>query len=143
MQNRILLISLIVCGLFFISSCGMFGGDVDMEEGLYRITYKTEITGMPFPIPPFTLSQCLTKDNPVPDQSSKNQECKITNMQKSGDTVTWKMECTQRGGSMQASGTMTFKGDSLEGKTQMNMGPDAGNRVITTYMKGKRVGPCG
>ena len=83
MQNRILLIGLMFCSLFFVSSCNMLGGDVDMEEGLYKITYRMEITGMPIAMPPITLTQCLSKENPVPNQSSDNQGCKITNMKKS------------------------------------------------------------
>ena len=142
MNTRISLIGLMICSLFFISSCNMPGGDIDMEEGLYKITYRTEITGMPVPMPPITLTQCLTKENPVPNQSSDNQECQITNMKKHGNIVIWKMECKQRGSSMKATGKMIFREDSLGGKTEMKMETESGNRVIITYMEGKRIGPC-
>ncbi len=142
MAKRIVLISVMVfclaCGL----SCSRGSGGLALEEGQYEITYKSEMPGMPVSMPPVTVTQCLTKQNPVPNQSTGNQECRITEMKTEGDTVTWTMECTQGGSTMHATGTITFQGDRLQGETRMEMGPEAGNRVIITHMEGRRTGPC-
>ena len=142
MKKCILFTVLMILCLIFNISCSKGKGELDLEEGMYSITYRTEIPGMPMPMPPITLNQCITQKNPVPEQSSGSDECTITRMNTSSDTVTWTMECKQRGSYLKATGTMTFQGDKLEGKTQMEMETKSGRDTVTTYMEGKRTGPC-
>lgn len=115
---------------------------LDLEEGEYEITSRVEMPGMPVSMPPVTVKQCLTQEDPVPTQSRGDQSCRITEKKAEGNTVHWAMECTQEGKTMKARGTITLKGDRLEGKTEMNGGPETGNMLIITHMEGKRIGPC-
>jgi hypothetical protein len=139
MVKRILLISsMVFCLTFGLSSAW----GLDLEEGQYEITSRVEMPGMPESMPPVTVTRCLTKQNPVPNQSTGGQECRITDMKTQDNTVTWTMECSQGGSTMQATGTITFHGDRFEGETRMKMGPEAGNQVIITHMEGRRIGPC-
>ena len=115
---------------------------LDIQEGQYEITFKSEMKGMPISMPATTVKQCITQKDPVPSQSAAGQECRITDMKTEGNTVTWAMECTQQGNSMQATGSMTFQGDRFEGETEMKMGPQAGNMVLITRMPGMRIGEC-
>lgn len=115
---------------------------LDIKEGQYEITSRVEIPGMPSSMPPVTVKQCLTQKDPVPNQSSAGQECRITDMKTEGNTVSWAMECTQQGNSMQGKGSMIFQGDRFKGKSEMKMGPEAGNMLIITHTEGKRIGAC-
>jgi hypothetical protein len=115
---------------------------LDLQDGLYEITSKVEITGMPSSMPPVILKQCLTQREPVPEQSSAGQECRVKEIKTEGNTVSWTMDCTQQGNRLQGKGTMTFQGDRFTGKSEMKMGPQAGNMLIITRTEGKRIGAC-
>jgi hypothetical protein len=112
---------------------------LDMTPGKYEITTKVEMQGMPGGMPAQTTTQCLTQKDPVPSTSAEAQGCKITNMKTVGNTVTYTMACDQQGMKTESTGTMTFKGETFEGKTVMKMGPSAGGMTVTTKISGKRI----
>ncbi len=86
-------VSLLICMTFLAVNAWGF----DLQDGKYEITSKIDIQGMPMQTPPVTITQCLTQQDPVPNQSTDDQQCKIIEMKTEGKTVTWKMECTQQG----------------------------------------------
>ncbi|MEW6674355.1 MAG: DUF3617 family protein [Thermodesulfobacteriota bacterium] len=115
---------------------------LDFKPGKYEITVKMEIPGMPGGMPAQTSTQCLNEKNPVPDSSPDPQGCKMTNLKTSGNTVTYTIECSQKGMEGKSAGEITYKGDSFEGTTKTSMGPEAGGMIVTTVVKGKRIGKC-
>lgn len=130
--------STLVCMVFFVTSAW----GVDLQDGSYEITSKVEMPGMPMQMPPVTVTQCLTQQDPVPNQSTAGQHCNIIEVKTEGKTVTWKMECTQQGQKMQGTGKMVYYGDRFEGTINTTMGPQSGNMTITTLINGKRIGAC-
>lgn len=115
---------------------------LDLNPGLYEITVKVKMAGMPGEMPPQTSTQCITKQDPVPTSSAGAQGCNITDMKTEGNTVFYTMECVQQGMKIQSKGKTTYSGDSFEGTTETNMGPSAGNMTMTTTITGKRIGEC-
>jgi len=115
---------------------------LDFEPGRYEITSKIDMPGMPGAIPPQTIIQCMTDQDPVPNSSPENRDCKITNMQKTKTTVSWEMECIQQGQKMTSVGQMTYNGDTFKGTIQTNLGPNAGNMKMTAVITGKRLSNC-
>jgi len=115
---------------------------LDLQDGKYKITSTVEMPGMPMQIPPVTVTQCITNQDPLPNQSTAGQQCNITDMKTEGKTVSWKMECSQQGQKMQSTGKMVYYGDHFEGTTNTMMGPQSGNMTITTVINGKRIGAC-
>ena len=142
MIKRILAVSSILFCLVFGLTSSEGADSLDLEDGKYEITYRSEMQGMPIPMPPITLTQCLTQQDPVPNQSAGSQECTIKDMKTKGNTVSWTMECVQQGSLMRATGRMTYNGNNFEGETRMKMGPEAGNQELITRIQGKRIGPC-
>ena len=132
-----IILALVWCG-------GSYAADPNMKDGLWEITTKTEMKGMPGNIPPTTMKQCLTKKDSVPQEDKgKNPNCKMTENKVSGDTVTWTMLCKEKDGTMENKGQMTYKGDTFDGKSVMTMKDKSGKaQVITSKMTGKRLGPC-
>jgi len=132
-----IILALVWCG-------GAYAADPNMKDGLWEITTKTEMKGMPGNIPPTTMKQCLTKKDNVPQEDKgKNPNCKMTENKVSGDTVTWTMLCKEKDGTMDNKGQMTYKGDTFDGKSVMTMKDKSGKaQVITSKMTGKRLGPC-
>lgn len=114
----------------------------DFQEGRYEITSTVKMPGMPMQPPPTTITECLTPQDPVPNQSAADANCKILDMKTQGNTVTWKMECNQQGQEMKSSGKMVYHGDRFEGTVDTVMGAQAGNMEMTTTINGKRIGAC-
>lgn len=109
-----------------------------MKPGLWEITTRMEMPGMPFQPPPQTMRHCYTeqevKEEPVP----KGNDCKITDLKTSGNKTSWKIECK---GEMagKGEGEMTYLGDSAyEGKSRMQ----TQGMTMTSSYKGKRIGEC-
>ena len=128
--------------LFFIATIilAAHAWALDFQEGRYEITSTIKMPGMN--PPPTTITRCLTKEAPVPDQSVADPKCKVVAMNTQGNTVTWKVECDEQGQKMRGDGRMVYRGDRFEGTLQnVIMDPD-GNMTINTAIEGKRVGPC-
>ena len=124
--------------IFFIFVSVSSAGSL-LKEGLWEITSKMEIPGMPVPMPPITFKQCMTNQNPVPDQSQSGQECRIKNLKTKGNTVSWDMICDSQQGKMKSSGKVTYKGDRLDGVVLTDI-PQQGQMKMT--MTGRRIGKC-
>jgi hypothetical protein len=59
--------------LFFIPAWGL-----DFKPGIYKITSTVKMPGMPAgSVPPQTITQCLTEQDPVPNKDTSGQTCKI------------------------------------------------------------------
>ena len=124
--------------IFFIFVSVSFAGSL-FKEGLWEITSKMEIPGMPVPMPPIKYKQCMTNENPVPNQSQPGQECRMKNVKTKGNTVSWEMVCDSQQGEVKSSGKITYKGDRFNGVVMMDM-PEQGQMKMT--MTGRRIGKC-
>ena len=135
-MGKKILMGVFVWFLLF-GSVGYAGSGLNIEEGMWDITSTVKMQGMT--IPPMTFSQCITKDNAVPQNSSPGQDkCQVTDMQTVGSTVSWTVTCSGQGGQMKGKGKITYHGDRFEGEmTTEHMG-----MVMVTEMSGHRTGPC-
>ena len=126
--------------LLTVISISFASSGPNMQEGMWEITSKMEIPGMPMEMPPTKTTQCLTKKDLAPQSSQSGQECKITQTKVDGDTVTWTMLCKGEGGDMKGSGKITYSGNSFKGVIKMSM---VGNNMeMTCYISGRRIGDC-
>ena len=119
---------------------------VNMKEGDWGFTYRIEVTGAPFPLPPITFrrTMCLTKENLVPDASKKGENCEYRNKKVKGDTVSWTMVCKDRDMITKGKGRMTYKGDSADGEINMEATDSRGRAMQTMHytITGQRFGKC-
>lgn len=126
-------------------ACGGGQSGPNMKEGLWEITVKMDMPGMPMQMPPQTFRQCLNKKDMVPQNKEEpgRTDCKEIKREVKGDTVNWVIECKAEGGTVTSSGTMTYKNDTLEGTVKVRV-PDGrrGAMEMTQHMNGKWVGPC-
>ena len=137
MLQKLLAISLVL--LTTVSIC--FAGSVpNMQEGNWEITTRMEMQGMNTSMPPATYTQCLTKQNFVPQGSQQRGECQITQSRVVGNTVIWVMKCHGHGGDAIANGTITYNGDRFEGTVEMTM--DYSNMKMVNHISGQRLGDC-
>ncbi len=118
-----------------------YAAGVDMAEGMWEITTKVEMTGMPFSMPAMTQSMCLTKEDLIPQQDlqTQNSDCTVKSKTISGNTVAWDVVCNTAEGKTTSVGKITYHGDSFEGAINMTV-PGAG--PMQQSMSGRRVGKC-
>lgn len=127
-----------IIGVLACVSFSCAGSAPNMQEGLWEITVKMEMPGMPMNMPPSTHSQCITNENLVPRGAQEGGECKIVETNVKGDTVTWTMECDTPEGKARATGEITYKGDTFKGTTKMTMQ----GMEMTQHLSGRRIGNC-
>ena len=137
MLRKLLAVSVI---MLTAVSFALAGSKPNVKEGKWQVTTRMEMPGMQMSMPPMTHTQCITQDDYVPQTSQPGQDCEITKTRISGDTVTWTMHCRSPEGEMKGNGTVTYRGDSFEGKISMSM-PQAGMEM-TIYTSGRRIGDC-
>jgi hypothetical protein len=125
---------------FVALSCISVFAASEMRAGMWEITSSIDMPGMPVQVPPTVVRHCYTKED-VQDQkkvvANKNADCTVTDMKKSSNKVTWKMQCTGKGKGT-FSGETIFGGDSYE--STMNMQSEG--RSMTTRSKARRIGNC-
>lgn len=134
-KKFLLLAGLLVFGV----SQGVGATPVDMQEGLWEVTTRVEIPGIQVAIPPVTMTQCITQEDLIPPSEQPNSECKVTNHQIKGNTVTWSMVCLGEEGKIQGDGQITYHGDRFEGTVKMSL-PEG--MTMTNHMSGHRIGVC-
>lgn len=115
----------------------------NMKEGLWEITVKMEIEGMPMEMPAQTIRQCIKKEDPVPklEESDKEavKDCKFTAKQIKGDTVSWKAECRDKEGVFTMKGKITYHGNSFDGTEEYR---ENGALIMKGKLSGKWIGQC-
>ena len=131
-----------ICILLFVISLFLFSCTVqkgpNMKEGLWEVTIRMEVPGMPVQMPPQTYTQCLTQKEAVPKREEPNQNCKIVKQDIKGDTVSWVVECETREGTAVSDGSITYKGDTMEGIITMKQG----DMKATQRLSGRWIGKC-
>lgn len=117
----------------------------NMQPGLWEITVKAEVAGMPA-MPAATARQCIRPADiedgrrTVP-QDNKDPKCAMKDYKIQGNTANWRMEC--RGPeAMSGSGSITYSGTSYSGATKMTMKQGGQSMDMTQSFSGKRVGDC-
>lgn len=137
MRNVIICTVALVAVLFVWQDASIAGPNI--KEGLWEITSKIEMEGMPFAMPASSHKKCLTNKDLVPQKDEKGQECKVKSRNVKGNTVSWEMDCTGRGGKMNSKGEVTYSGTTMNGTMLISVeGQPPMNNTIT----GKRIGPC-
>ncbi len=112
-------------------------GAAQMKPGLWEMTISSEAQGVKMPA--VTQRQCISDERYVPKgQETDDESCRMTEHHTSGDTTTWKVECTIEGKRSVSSGKMIVHGDSLEGTIEIT---HDGMKMVQ-QMRGKRLGDC-
>ncbi|MCF8066966.1 MAG: DUF3617 domain-containing protein [Desulfobacterales bacterium] len=124
---------------FITISIGVAWAGPQMNPGKWEITTRTEMAGMP--PQSITHVQCITADDLVPMSRDANQECQVTDIVYSGNTISWKISCSGQGGGMEGTGSATYSGDSMDGIMNMTI-TGSGNIQIKNIMAGRRIGEC-
>jgi hypothetical protein len=136
-------LSVMIAGLF--SWGGLVYAEVNLHEGLWEITTRLEMRGVPMQMPAQKQVQCLTKESMLKSMEPKGQDkegkCKVTD-EVMGDTMIWIMECSGEG-AIEVTTEITCHGDTFEG-TITTVSKEPGTEKVRTinHISGKRIGEC-
>ncbi len=134
-------IVLIIVALLLRAAPAM--AETNIQEGLWEITIRMEVPGLPSNPAPVASAHCLKDGSQVPQLLQKDSSCRITETKTAGDSVSWKMKCEAGEGSIDGSGSMTYRGGRFDGIISLAMQrPDAGPLKIIQHVSGRRVGDC-
>ena len=119
----------------------------NMQEGLWEITTKVEISGLPEGLPEHTIQHCVTKKDleegkgKMHQPDSRNSKCAVKDYKVEGNKASWSINC---GGDnpTTGSGSVTYSGTSFAGTTKMIMGKKSEETEMTQTFSGKRIGAC-
>lgn len=119
----------------------------DFKEGEWDVSYRMEMVGAPFPMPPMTVhkTMCLTSKNYVPDTAQPGQDCQTRSTQVQGNTVTWSTVCRTPEGTVESQGRITYQGERYQGTMDATMTGKGspGQPIRYKYnMEGRRLGAC-
>ncbi|BCA80972.1 DUF3617 domain-containing protein [Desulfuromonas sp. AOP6] len=117
--------------------------EVQMRPGLWEISSRLEMPGMPMQMPAMTHTQCLSKEDLVPQRAESDQQCRLIENKVSGNTVRWVMQCTSDEGTTTARGEVTYQGDSFKGQVRIEtVLPGQEPMEMVSHTTGKRIGDC-
>ncbi len=112
----------------------------DLKEGLWEMTSKMEMKGMPLHMTAQKFKQCITKERSVPMETEKGDtKCKVIEQKVKGDTIFWKIICNDKEGETIVTGKGTYKNDKFEGETKIKT-PDG--MELKQQITGKWIGKC-
>lgn len=138
--------------LLLLATAALFSTAADaatpnLRDGLWEITVKMEMAGMPSNMPTQTVKQCITgKDvsdprKAMPGGDPKDNRCQITDHKMQGNTATWNMAC-KGPEAMTGSGSMTYNDTSYSGTTTITVTQGGQARAMKMTYAGKHLGAC-
>ena len=133
-----------VVGLSFLFYAEWVFAETNIQEGLWEITIKTTMAGMPDDaIPPTTQTQCLKDKKKLPQLLQQDQTCQIMDTKTEWNEASWKMKCQSQGSLINGTGKITYKGDRFDGVIQLRMQPSGAEPMkITQQIHGRFRGKC-
>jgi len=110
-----------------------------MRDGYWELVSTMEMPGMPMKMPPTTVKHCFTKED-VKDQKktiTTDKNCSVTDLNQSGNKVTWKMKCTGKNAGT-FSGETVYKGDAYDSTMKMQ----SEGHTVNMKINARRIGNC-
>jgi hypothetical protein len=108
-----------------------------MQPGLWQVTATVALPGMDSPAPT-TQTECLSEADVEKDPTPGIEKgaCRVTDLVRSGDTVTWKLDCGPAG---QGTGEVVYRSSTAyEGWMTLR----TGEVTVKTTIRAERVGGC-
>jgi uncharacterized protein DUF3617 len=119
--------------------CAPLSASAQGKDDLWEVSSKMEMPGMPMAMPPQINRVCSSKNRKDEDFVPKQGDCRVLESKRTGNTFTYKMDCTGNHPST-VNGTINFGNNAYDGKMHMVM--KGSNDAMDMTFSGKRVGDC-
>jgi hypothetical protein len=131
-----------VCALALAVAPAIGGAQGQGQDELWEVTTKMEMAGMPMAVPPQTRQVCQPKRTGQDEEMvPKQQDCRITDIQRSGNRTTFTMVCE---GKDKITGTGDIESDAngYRGTMRLRGTMDGQPMNMTQNFSGRRIGTC-
>jgi hypothetical protein len=93
----------------------------------------------------FTNTSCVTADHLVPPTGSRNGECTVAKLERTGSDVSYAASCTSKEGrTTTIEGQIHYSGDAMAGEFHVHTAARDGKATdVTQQISGRYLGPCG
>ena len=108
---------------------------------LWEVTTKMEMAGMPMAMPAQTNKMCIGKNAGDEAFVPQQEDCKLTQSSRSGNTHRYRMVCTGKN-AMTADGEVTRTADQYSGRMRMKARMEGQDMDMTQTFSGKKLGEC-
>lgn len=137
MRKSVFVVLVALCVMSFSAAAA----DVSPQKpGKWQVKMQMEMPGMPVKMPPITVNVCLTEEDLADPQKAvpndPKSDCKVSDYEIDGNTVTWSMSCPKQ--NMTGEGEITYDGESYDGRMNMKMG----EQEMKMKYSGKWMGAC-
>ena len=109
------------------------------SDDQYDITVKMEMSGMA--MPPMSQRMCVKKGASDQDFVPRQENCRVSDMTRSGSRLTFKMTCTGNN-PMTGTGDFTFVANGYNGQIRMKGKMEGQDMAMTQTIEARRVGGC-
>jgi len=89
-----------------------------------------------------TITSCLTRDQLVPPTDQAGQECRILDLRRRGNTVTWKAECDTPQGKGRGEGQAVYSRERMNATMSMSGNFQGIPAMMELVTEGRYIGPC-
>lgn len=114
-----------------------------IKYGLWEITIKMQMDGMPVDTPQQTFQKCISRKDLTPGNNEDKQGCDKDKVTRNKDTVNWTVSCSKDKHTMTGSGLVVYSGNTMAGHAQFQAGgKDLATMKMKLQYKGKRLGKC-
>ena len=110
-------------------------------DELWEVTNKMEMVGMPVAMPPQTNKVCMRKGGQGEDLVPRDQDCKVTDLRRSGNKTSYRMVCEGKN-KLTGTGEIEHSGDRYSGTMRMQGTIEGQPMNMTQTFSGKRIGTC-
>lgn len=127
-----------------LGSLAAHGAGPAMQPGLWEITTKTEMPGMPVAMPPQTFKHCYRAEDVADSKKTvpMDKGCKLDELTSTGNSSSWKVNCNMDGQAMTGQGKITYSGQSYTGTSQMSGNMRGMAMKMNVAYSGRRIGEC-
>jgi hypothetical protein len=118
-----------------------YKADPQGKDELWDVTSKMEMPGMPMAMPAQTHRVCSAKgsdEGMVPAREG----CRITDLKRSGNTVSYRMACRSGNDDYTATGESTGSANAYQGRMQMSGKMQGESMEMAMTYSGARAGNC-
>jgi Protein of unknown function (DUF3617) len=131
--------------IFALASSSVAADMPTMQEGLWEITSKVNVSGLPESPPEQTVQQCLTQkdfeEGMMHQPANQIIKCAVKDYNVVGNKASWSIACSGDNPTT-GSGSVTYSDTSFAGVSKMKMGKQGEEMEMTQTFSGKRIGAC-
>ncbi|HVE50135.1 MAG TPA: DUF3617 family protein [Casimicrobiaceae bacterium] len=133
-RNRLLFLA----GACLIPTCAAWAQGSDDQ---YDITIKMEMVGMPMALPPISQRLCVRKGAKDEDFVPRQQNCRVSDLTRTGSRVTFKIACTGNN-AMTGAGDFVFASNGYSGQMRLKGKMEGQDMEMTQSIDARRTGSC-